>query len=418
MAITRWLGRAQVRAQVGTITLSGTIVANQTFTVTIGGQAPVVIVAANTVANDVLTQVYNALIASSFPEVREITWGVPSSGSMTYTGPSTDGRPLTIAVATSGAATFATAITTNPTGPNFFDNAANWSGAAVPTPGTDTLVFSNNDVGLFYNLAQTSTAGGYTVQYDMATCTSQIGLSSNNNSGYKEYRDQYLKITGGTLTTINGANPGPNLINIDFNATAATVNIQSTGNGISRECIRVRNMANTSTLTMTSGSLGVGNNADDGNSFFASAVVSGGTTNFGPKGCIKDSLTQTGGVILYDGRNINSASFCGTSFTKINGTFSVIGVASVGCDITNRNGTIVWLSTGSSSTKQITFTGGTLDVSLATSTLSFAKLNLYAGAGYNDPNGFGSYSGGIALMQCGIEDLSILKIGKNKTISY
>jgi hypothetical protein len=418
MAITRWLGRAQVRAQVGTVTLSGTIVANDSFTVTIGGQAPVVILATNTVANDVLTQVYNALIASRFPEVREITWTAPSAGSMTYTGPTTDGAPVTITVATSGAATFATATTTSPTGPNFFDNTANWSGAAVPTPGTDTLVFSNNNVGMLYNISQTSTSGGYTVQYDASTCTSQIGLSENNNSGYKEYRNQYLTMTGGTLTIIGGANPGPNLINVDFNATAATVSIQSTGQGIQRECVRVRNMANTSTLTMVSGSLGVGSNASDGNSFFASATISGGTINFGPKGCLKDSLTQTGGTITYDGRNINSAVFCGTSFSKINGTFVVIGTAYVGCDVTNRNGAIVWLSTGSSSTKQITLTGGSFDISLATSALSFAKLNLYSGAGYNDPNGFGAYSGGIALVQCGVEDLSTFKVGKNRTLTY
>jgi hypothetical protein len=321
-------------------------------------------------------------------------------------------------VGTSGSATFATTVTTNPTGPNFFDNSVNWSAGALPSAGTDTLDFSNNAVPLLYNIDQTSTVGGYTIQYDVSTCTSQIGLPSDNSNGYKEYRNQYLKVTGGTLNITGAANPGPNLLNFDFNATAATISIQSTGNATNRECVRIRNTANTSTLVVISGSVGFGNNADDGNTWIASATVSGGVVNFGPKGIIKDSFTMTGGTVTFDGRNINSAVFCGTSFTKLGGSLAVVGIATVGCNFTNQGGGILWISSSGASTKQITLSGGTLDLSRATTSLSFAKLNLYREAGYNDPNGFGAFSGGIAIVQCGIEDLSVLKIGKGKTITY
>lgn len=121
-------------------------------------------------------------------------------------------------------------IVTDPTGPNFWDAADNWSSGTVPAD-TDAVVFESSSEGCLYNLNQaTVTPATITVK---ASFTGDIGLPVVGE--YHEYRPTYLRIcdsTDSATTTIEvgrGDGSGSGRIKIDSGAAQTILKVYGTG---------------------------------------------------------------------------------------------------------------------------------------------------------------------------------------------
>ncbi|WP_397570666.1 hypothetical protein [Schlesneria sp. T3-172] len=231
MAIKRWLGNAAAIADVWTISLSGTVI-SQIYTVTINSKTVQYVADGAATVSTVLAGLRAALSAISpsppveFTELTAAT--LPTVGpftSLTLTG-NTPGKPHTISVGTSGAASFSITNTTPATGPNDFKNALNWSGGVAPA-NSDTLVFDNGSVACKYGLSTTLT--GIVVSVERGY-SGQIGLpfinSDNSTTTYAEYRPTSLTLDGGTLIC-NSADISR--CNLDFGSTDAVIRVLNSG---------------------------------------------------------------------------------------------------------------------------------------------------------------------------------------------
>lgn len=121
-----------------------------------------------------------------------------------------------------GSQTLAASTTTTPTGPNWFDDAENWTNNTQPASG-DTVIFENSDVDCLYGL-DTLTAQTLAELRVMQSYTGRIGLPTWTGL-YYEYRQQYLTL-GATLINIgqgDGAGSGRIKINTGSVQTALAV---------------------------------------------------------------------------------------------------------------------------------------------------------------------------------------------------
>jgi hypothetical protein len=225
MATKRWLGVAGAVSDVWTISLSGTVT-SQIYSMTINGKS----VTYTAVISDTIASVLSALAtawnASTIAEFAEAT-AVAGTSTMTITG-DTPGVPLTIAVSTTGSATYSISNTTVATGPNDLAQTQNWSTGTLPANG-DTLVFDAGSVDCLYGIGTSLT--GVTVLINQGY-SGKIGLPQINTNGtnpYQEYRTTNLTFAGGTVT-VNAGNIKQ--CNLAFGANTATVRILNTGSRI------------------------------------------------------------------------------------------------------------------------------------------------------------------------------------------
>jgi hypothetical protein len=110
------------------------------------------------------------------------------------------------------------------TGPNFWSNADNWSGAAVPV-NSDDVIIEDTDVPILYGLAQSAvTLASLKIK---PTYRGFIGLPERNgNGGYNEYRATYLAISA---TTIDIDAPNVTRIKIDTGSVQTAITCLATG---------------------------------------------------------------------------------------------------------------------------------------------------------------------------------------------
>jgi len=226
----RWLGQAAAVFDLWTVSLSGTVI-SQTYTMTINAKTITYTASGADTVNTILTALaaaWNAIAPAPAPEFQELTaTPLPAGGpytSMTLTQ-DVAGRPSTITVSTSGAATFSIANTTPATGPSFFDNAQNWVGGVAPV-NSDYLIFDNGSVPCCYNINTSLT--GITIDIEPGY-SGTIGLPLINATGstwYNEYRTTNLTLAGGTVI-ING--PSVRRVNLAFGANTANVRVLATG---------------------------------------------------------------------------------------------------------------------------------------------------------------------------------------------
>lgn len=230
MATKRWLGNANGTYDLWTVALSGTVI-SQTYTFTINAKTVTYTASGADTVTTILAAMATALAASTVPvEFTELTAAaLPAGGpytSLTLTG-NVRGKPSTISVGTSGAATFTITNTTPATGPNFADAAVNWSGGVAPA-NSDTLVYDNGSVDCKYGFSALSALTGVTISVEPAY-SGNIGLpfiNSDNQTTYNEYRTTSLTLAGGTAI-INSAQI--QRCNLAFGANTTTVRVLNTG---------------------------------------------------------------------------------------------------------------------------------------------------------------------------------------------
>ena len=205
MATTRWKGGAGSVPQVTTVTLTAYDVAT-TYKLTVGSKVISVAGQGGTVITTA-TALVAAWAASTAGEVAGISADNAGGTSATITlTADTPGVPFTVTSSvTGGTGTIGAATTTQAaTGPHHWDNAANWSGGAVPASG-DTVFFDRSDYPVQYGLAQSAVT--LAALYVSADYAQDIGLAEVNTEGstsHVEYRPTYLAISASVLEVGQG----------------------------------------------------------------------------------------------------------------------------------------------------------------------------------------------------------------------
>ena len=275
MAIITWLGRALARAQVTTITISGTWAGADTATVTINSKSLILTVGTDTSTTQIATaikEMWNgdtqtgtgdhtfSQTGDNVAEFNEVT--AESSGAViTLTG-DTAGLPYTVTVSESTAGSGAVgspSITTEATGPNDANDANNYSGGALPSNG-DTLNLENSDVPILYHLDQLSSVQ-LTKINKFATYTAAVGLPKTNPAGYPEYRPQYFQIGADELEYGIGEGDESGRFKLDYGSSPCNVQIHRTGasieQGVPAVLLKDSQSSADGTVEIVSGSLGL-----------------------------------------------------------------------------------------------------------------------------------------------------------------
>jgi hypothetical protein len=195
MAKLKFLGIAQAISQVDTVTLGGTWAAGDTARITINGKfVQYTAITADTPA--LVAAGLRALAAASLEgEFKEITF---TSAAAQITARGTAGVPFTMTVSrTSVSGTIATTTTIAATGPFHWNNAANWSGGALPV-NTDEVFVEATTAQILYGFP-TGLALARFVQ-----SAGLVGLPDANANGYMEYRATHLTVSAAAVQIDGG----------------------------------------------------------------------------------------------------------------------------------------------------------------------------------------------------------------------
>lgn len=437
MATIRNKNRAKQVTQVGTVTVANTWAQGDTVTLTIDGIDAVVTIGTLVTTDQVATTIKQAFNgetltdtsascsptiaqggAVNIPQFAELTATVTSSV-VTLTG-ATEGKPVTISVtestAGSGTATYSGTVTA--TGASHFSNADNWDSGTVPVD-DDAIVFDEGSKSFLYDLSPAIQPASVDVT---AGYTGKIGLAETNADDsaatYKEYRTKYLTFDNNSVTTTYtiGAGDGrcSGRVRLDAGAGQSIFNVFRTG---TREVYDVPPVL----FKGTHSSNEVNNfNGDIGIAVFAGETSTVATLRHG-NGSSSSAVTYCGaGVTLssatvtVNGGTLTTNSAI-SSVTQTSGTWvhQRGNVTTVNVD----GGTAQWKAGSATISTLRVGPSGTFDKSLDTRPLTVTNaVQLYKGATLRDPHGSITFSAGITLNRCTLDDVT-LDVGTNKTIT-
>lgn len=418
MGTVVWKGGASPIAQVDTLTVGGTVEADDEFTVTIGDKS-LMVVGGNTnttVVASAINTALNALNSSEYPEFAEITW--TSSAAVVTATAKTKGVPFTVTATTTesggGAAddqTFIRAASVVNSGPNDWSVADNWDTGSVPA-NTDDVIIENSNVDILYGLAQTGIlANSLTIKQSF---TGDIGLPLTNPGGYPEYRATILEIGANTVTIGEGLGYGSGRIRLDLDAQVAAITVHNTGqsqDAASKALLLTGTDTNT-TLTVSKGSLAIAPEA--GQTAIVTTLTASHRGNVlgdvdlrSGSGATVTTLSQKGGTLILGASPTTITQTAGqltvqsgntTAATIDGGTFRHEGSAAV----------ITTLTAGAAAI---------VDFSTAPVARTVTNCVAYGGAAILDPLGLVTFTNGIDVTRAGLASASRSGAG-NVTIDW
>lgn len=440
MATAYWIANAAKVPYIQTSTIGGTWLTDETITLTINGKDLIITVGTPVTTTDIAALIVAAWNASTrlnattgsancagqdMPEFAEIV--ASNSGAVvTFTNASNYiGEPFTITKATTSVSGTVGAITTTQTGtrPQNFNDADNWSIAAVPST-NDTLVFRDSAISCTDNFQ--------TKRYNIDvynTFTGALGRPpmnrTNSSKPYYDYRQTHLisdNSGAGTATTFNigiGDGPGPSLVNIKQTGVAATVNVDI--NSRPNEAVngagsRVVNVIDASGLTVNvrKGSVDLSDQSAvsasvtslnivgrEGNASDIDVLTRGNTTT----SC---TVTQIGGTLTIDW-----AAWASSSLTQRGGITKIYTAGCPSMQLTN--GTFYPMNTQTVTTITLN-KAGTVDTTLCAGTLTFTNANFYEGCKVVNPGKKITHTNAIASFGSSAAIAANLDYGYNRTL--
>lgn len=365
MAKRSFLGVAQSKSQIDTITIAGTWADTETITVTVGAKTAEFVCGASETTTTVAAGIAAACRASTAAEFLEITW---SDATNVVTATSAAGLPVSISVAetaSSGTATLANVQAA--TGPNHWSNAANWSGGVVPA--TSDEVFIESNVSVLYGLP-TSLELAKFVQ-----TAGRIGLpDTSETGGYSEYRVTYAGITCLDVQiskSIRGCR-------LDLLSGASVVTVGTT----TRNPVDLKLGSASSSVNIISGRVNIGALESD--------VSTVGTVRCGDNGTVNIGAGVTVTTVLSAGTsNVHGTV---TTLTVESGSTSILGSAAITTANIN-GGSLVHKSTGTITTCNIG--PGALNCNDDIRAKTITNLNLRRGGTIMDRYRILTYTNGI-----------------------
>jgi hypothetical protein len=402
MATKIFRGDAQVVRQVTTITPANVEI-DDVFRIIIN-QKEIEFTATAATAANVTAGLAAAWSASLEPETGEIT-ATDDTTHVTLTGP-TDGRPFTVTTShTDGGGANTQTLTASTvagtgTGPEYWDNADNWSPSGVPANGDD-VILQDCPVSIKYGLAQSAVQLASFRQF--STFTGDVGLPSYNQLGYFEYRETELAIGATEFELGIGDGSGSGRIRLNTGTGQTTGIIRNAGASPERglPAILWRGTHAANAINITKGTLGIA--WIKGHVATVQTLRIGFETNEAGdaevrcgSGVTHTNVVQSGGFL-----ETNSAitSFIGTAGEWVHRDGVV---TTMDCD----RGSIRYLSDGTCTTARIG-SDGELDLRKDTRPVTITNLELHAGCAFRDPQGRGTYTNGIDFYRCSPADVTL-----------
>jgi hypothetical protein len=421
MAVKIYTGGADDVPDVFTLTPGGTIEAGDLFLVTIGNATVSVAATATTVAQTCL-DILAALQADGVPaEIGEITWEVDDDVTPTHvqgTGPS-DGKPVYdgLAVSTTesngGAAdaqTFTKANTTPGTGSKFWSNVDNWKDGSVPVNGDEVFI------GLYgivpqYDIDQNAVTLDELHIMAGATSGLELGLPLNNDSGYVEYLNRYLKISSTVVYYGEGNGNETSKVWLNTGTNAATIQVYKSNprdNAGEAPFQWIGNHASNS-VNDCRGALDVGTQPDDAGQVSTLTYGASGDVRVGSGVTVTTLTANAGSGWVKHGTPPVTITVRNQAALRVDGTGGTTTT------LTQEIGSKVDWRTTATVTDYVS--SGSIDFALDDrGSKTFTNVDLYKGAVWNDPNKVITTTNGIDLNQCGVEDVTI-NLGKNRRLT-
>ena len=455
MATVTWIGNAAAVKQIDTITVADVWTAADTVTLTVNGKDLVVTIGADTSTTQVATAIRDAWNATSrldsegatdatsnfggqeCGEYAEATASIdPDAPSVVRITANRAGIPFTLSVTenTAGTGTAAEATAQAATGPWYWDNGDNWDGGAAPS-NDDIVIFRDSAVPTKYGLPNASKEVTLFVHQSF---TGIIGLpeynTENPSKPYKEYRQRYAKFdeagSGSAVTHVFGIGEGNGspMINVWFATSTLTTsaNVYGTGTpqpGMGPRALNIlidNGAGGGGTLTVVRGSVYSGEQFGSKPSF---ATYNIGYTN-APASDVdlyirnhnaNVTLNQSGGTLLF----VEDTTLGGSASRTLN----AYGGRSVWRDIQSSGNVtlVVYDSTVAWNANKTIFSvalgnKGVLDLEKDMRACTVTTCDLYAGAFLLDDFARGTYSAGIDLNHCGIDDVTV-RLGNNRRLT-
>lgn len=436
MATRRYLANAKPVKQVSTITVGGTWAGGDTITLTIANIEFTVTLGSLTTTTQVATTIKEAINGSTLTDTTascsptiaqggaqaialfsEIT--ATSSGAVVTLTGNTAGKAFTLASTTdSGSGTVTDATGTTAAGPNSFSLADNWSGNTVPVD-NDTIVVDQGSSGVLYGLSPEIQPAAVEIPNSFL---GKMGLAEINADSttktYAEYRDKYLTFDNNSVTctyTIGaGTGAGSGRIRIDAGAGQSVFNVRGAGTRelTSTPCVLLKGTHASNELNNFDGDVGVAFYAGETSTIATLRHGSGSSSaakTFCGSGVTLSSATLTinGGTITTNSAVSAATVYAGT-WTHRAGNVTTLNVD---------GGTVNWEAGGVTLATLRISSGGVFDKSRDARALTITNaVQLYKGATLKDPNGTITFSGGITLNRCTLDDVTI-DVGPNRTIT-
>lgn len=415
MAIKTWVGRAASVAQVTKVIYSS-IVSTNTYSVTINGKT-ISVVATSTSLATLLDALIAAWQASAEPEHQEMTAAYHYAAGPTLDGlqltANTSGVPITVtAAATTGSATVTDE--TAASGPNFWNVAANWNGAALPSA-ADDLIVENSAVSILYGLTDTA---NYTSLKILASFTGTIGLPATNPNGYPEYRTRYLSLGNGsgTIAVTIGDGEGNHSSGIRLNmADNATTLVVLDGQSTTATYpIEVFDMKSTSTAVVYGGGVLID---DTTTGTIASLKVDARDgSRSRPRVKTTNRITATA-VEAYGSGTVVALNGNGTTLKARESAIVTVATAAAIATVTiSTRAQVLWESTGGIGTLLEIEYEGLVDFTRNMSAKTVAAAKAHRGSALRDSFGVVVYTAGVQMIGCKVGDAT-LDFGASRTIS-
>lgn len=439
MADTKWRPNAIAVKQVTTITVGGTWADADTLTLTCNGNDLIITLSGVETTAQIaamLSAAINAADATTgivddesrnrgggeIPEFGDFVASV--AGSVVTLTSRTAGVDFEVSVSeTSSSGTLTLDTPTDATGPEWFDNADNWSGG-LPT-GSDRVVYDSNvgpcTRGLTY-LRDNMLEADFLRTTDFLQ---DIGLPPVNASGgYKEYRQRGLQTydTGGNTTwefrggDNGGAGGVTRIDNASQNIDTLLVDDAGQRPSAGGHNVEIWDGEVTTAISCIRGALIL-----DPDSAPSSGLVPASALTVGGDG-LPDEET-----LLTVGRNVDLSTM-GSCTTKIasgrtvfrvttyydgSNKFNITqhgGEVEVDADgnmqaIIVAGGTFVWSGAGTQQGTFAVYTGATLDVGRDARTKTFSTINAYGGSTII----IGSHNPTITPIGCSIDDVTVIR---------
>ena len=393
MATLHWLGIAKAVSQVTTIQVTAYDAAT-TYDILVNGVVVATTIAAGTI-NDTATALqtdWEAERTANNPYAVGITATV-ATDTITLTG--TAGLPFTVTSAdTGGTGTIgAPSTTTAATGPNFWDDAANWSTGSAPV-NNDDVIIANSSVSILFGLTTGVDLDSLTVEQ---TFTGKIGLPLNGvtqsadgetvDTTATEYRDTYLQVGADVLHIgkHNGpGNPtGSGRIKIDNDQAAASdtviFNTAAAGVDVGLPAVRLKlNHANADVFVRQApGGVGVGVDEPGETSTMGTIYTSddsGPISLFTGPGVTVGGLVASGGDLTIDGASTVSSMTVNSGDVTIEGAYTVTTLTVNGGFVTPNN------TSGGNAITTLNINGGEVRGNSSTEARTWATVNLDGGS--------------------------------------
>jgi len=424
MGTVIYTGGAANVADVINITPGGTIEVGDIFKVTIGISTVQIAASATTIAS-VCTDLQAALSSGDAPlEFQDLTWELNSTVTPTYiigTGPS-DGRPIyaSLSVATTeaggGAADAQTIAKSNPTpgtGSLDWNNVDNWDTGAVPAT-NDKVWLGVYGIVPQYNLSHAAVTNIELHVVSTSQAGLLVGLPKQNANGFVEYLGTELLLGAFSVQYGEGLGASVPSLRLNTGTQACDVYVYKSGSrdGDGQAPFLWLCNSTSSNVKECYAALDIAKEPGQTSSLGTIAQGAGSDIELGEGVVLATSITVNGGSLV--SYAIDDPTLIDM---KVGTTVTLFGRSGDVTTIKQQAGSTLNWRRATGTVTNYTSVGGTVDFTNvnSTSAVAFTNVDLYAGASWNDPNGYVTTTNGINLNLCGIGDVSVI-VGKNQKI--